>query len=89
MIASFVKELIDGCLKYQRQDGLFHDILDDPATFVETNTAQMLAYSIFRGVKGGWLDDSYLQSAKKMRDAAYRKIDEFGLVQGVLRCAKF
>jgi rhamnogalacturonyl hydrolase YesR/inosine-uridine nucleoside N-ribohydrolase len=89
MITGFIRELLDACLKYQREDGLFHDILDDPSTFVETNTAQMLAYTIFRGVKGGWLDDSYLRYAEKMRSAAHKKVDQYGLVQGVCGAPNF
>jgi rhamnogalacturonyl hydrolase YesR len=89
MIAGFVKEVIDGCLKYQREDGLFHDIIDDPSTFVETNAAQMLTYSIYRGVKAGWLDKSYLKHADRMREAVYKKVDEFGLVQGVCGAPNF
>lgn len=89
LIAGYIKEVLDGCLKYQREDGLFHDILDDPSTFVETNSAQMLAYTIFRGVKGGWLDNSYLQYGLKMRKAAHSKVDSFGLVQGVCGAPNF
>jgi unsaturated rhamnogalacturonyl hydrolase len=89
MIAGFVCELLDGCLKYQRADGLFHDILDDPATFVETNAAQMLSYTIYRGVKAGWLDRAYLQHADRMRIAVYQKVDSFGLVQGVCGAPNF
>lgn len=89
LLARYVSELIDGCLAYQREDGLFHDILDDPSTFVETNTAQMLAYSIYRGVKGGWLDKSYLKYANKMRLAAMKKVDKYGLVQGVCGAPNF
>ena len=89
LIAGYIKEVLDGCLKYQREDGLFHDILDDPSTFIETNTAQMLAYTIFRGVKGGWLDNSYLKYGLKMRKAAYSKVDSFGLVQGVCGAPNF
>lgn len=63
MLAGFVKEVLDACLPYQRSDGLFHDILDDPSTFVETNAAHMLAYSIFRGIRGGWIDASYRGAA--------------------------
>jgi unsaturated rhamnogalacturonyl hydrolase len=88
-IAGYIQELIDGCLIYQREDGLFHDILNDPSTFIETNTAQMLAYSIFRGVQCGWLDESYLSHANRMRDAAHEKVDEFGLVQGVCGAPNF
>jgi len=89
MIAGYIREVIDGCLKYIRNDGLFHNIIDDPSTFVETNTSQMLAYSIFRGVKGGWLDKSYLPYAYRMRKASHRKVDVFGLVQGVCGAPNF
>jgi rhamnogalacturonyl hydrolase YesR len=88
-IAGYIREVLDGCLQYQREDGLFHDILDDPSTFVETNAAQMLAYAIFRGVKGGWLDNTYLIYGLKMRNAARKKVDSFGLVQGVCGAPNF
>ena len=89
LIAGFVGELLDGCLKYQRADGLFHDILDDPTTFIETNAAQMLSYAIYRGVKAGWLDRAYLLHADRMRAAVCQKIDSFGLVQGVCGAPNF
>ncbi|HEX7712479.1 MAG TPA: glycoside hydrolase family 88 protein [Bacillota bacterium] len=89
MLAGFVKEAIDGCLKFQRSDGLFHDVLDDPATFVETNAAQMLSYSMYRGVQGGWLNPSYQTQADRIREAVYQKVDQFGLVQGVCGAPNF
>lgn len=89
IISGYIKEVLDGCLKYRREDGLFHDILDDPSTFIETNTAQMLAYTVFRGVKGGWLDSSYLKYGLEMRKAVYSKVDAFGLVQGVCGAPDF
>ncbi len=88
-LAEYVKALLDACLAHQREDGLFHDILDDPSTFVETNTAQMLAYTIYRGVAGGWLDSAYRADADRMRAAAHGKVDEFGLVQGVCGAPHF
>jgi unsaturated rhamnogalacturonyl hydrolase len=89
MLAGLVRELIDAFLVYQRADGLFHDILDDPTTFVETNAAQMLSYAIYRGVKAGWLERSYLAAAERIRAAVYQKVDEFGLVQGVCGAPNF
>ena len=82
-LAAYAKEALDGCLARQREDGLFHDIVDDPATFVETNLAQMLAYTIYRGVAGGWLEPAYGKHADRMRESAHGKVDEDGLVQGV------
>ena len=81
-LATHLKDLLDGCLTYQRQDGLFHDVLDHPETFVETNLAQMLAYSIYRGAAGGWLPPAYKIHADRMRAATHKKVDAYGYVQG-------
>ncbi len=89
LIEGYVRELVEGCLKYQCEDGLFHDILDDPSTFIETNCGQMLAYTIYRGVKGGWLDVSYLKHADRIRKAVHKKVDEYGLVKGVCGAPNF
>jgi unsaturated rhamnogalacturonyl hydrolase len=82
-ISGYVKETLDGCLTHMREDGLFHDVLDDKNTFVETNTAQMLSYSIYRAVELKILDANYLNAADRMRSAAHAKVDEHGYVQGV------
>jgi rhamnogalacturonyl hydrolase YesR len=82
-LITYVKALIDGFIRYQREDGLFHNVLDDPASFVETNAGQMLAYAIYRGVKAGYLDKHYLSYADKARAAAYAVVDEYGFVRGV------
>lgn len=83
------KEVIDGCLAYQRPDGLFHDIIDDSTSFVETNLAQMLAFSIYTGIKAGWLDLTYKEKADSMRLAARAKTDEYGIVQGACGSPNF
>jgi len=59
---AFLRELLDGCIAYQRADGLFHDMVDDPTTHVETNLANMLAFSIYESVRGGWLPAEYLKA---------------------------
>lgn len=82
-LAGYVRETIDGCLVHRRSDGLFHDVLDDPSTFVETNLAQMLAYSIYRGTREGWLAPWYREAAERLRAAALAKVDGEGYVRGV------
>jgi len=88
-LALFARQLIDGCLRHQRSDGLFHNVVDQPATFVETNLAQMLAYAIFDGVEAGWLAASYRPLGDKMRNAARSKMDAFGFVQGACGAPEF
>jgi rhamnogalacturonyl hydrolase YesR len=82
-LQDYIKGVLDGCLRHRRPDGLFHDVVDDPKTFVETNLGQMLSYTIFRGVKAGWLARPYLKEAEIMRQAARSKVDGLGYVQGV------
>lgn len=82
-LIGYVNEVLDGCLPYIREDFLFYDIINDYSTFVETNLSQMFAYTIFRGVKNGWLKSERLEIAQKMREAAWRKVDDYGYVQGV------
>lgn len=88
-LIQYVKDVIDGCITYQREDGLFHNVIDDPSTFVEVNLGQMLAYSIYRGVAAGWLSSEYLKYADKAREAAHKKVDKYGLVQDVCGAPNF
>jgi rhamnogalacturonyl hydrolase YesR len=88
-LAAFVKDIVDGCLACQRTDGLFHNMVDQPDTFVETNLAQMLAFAIYEGVAGNWLPKSYVAAADRMRKAARAKMDAFGYVQGVCGAPNF
>lgn len=88
-LIGYVKDIIEGCLVHIREDGLFHNIVDNPNSFVETNLSQMLAYTIYRGIKANWLDMSYKKYADKMRMAAHSKVDNLGLVQGVCGSPEF
>lgn len=89
VLIDYLKELLDGCLGYMRQDGLYHNVVDNTNTFVETNLAQMLSYSIYRGIKGGWIDKSYKKKADKMRAAIHNKVDNLGLVNGICGAPDF
>lgn len=82
-LSGYLTDLLDGCIQHMRADGLFRDFINEPDTFIETNLSQMLAYSIFCAVKGGWISDSYMKPAELMRQAAYGKIDEHGYVRDV------
>jgi rhamnogalacturonyl hydrolase YesR len=82
-LSAMLRELLDGCLAHQRPDGLFHDEVDNDTSFVETNLAAMLAYTIYESVRGGWLPENYLPPADRMRAAVRAKVDRLGFVQGV------
>jgi len=88
-LAAFAREIVDGCLQHQRSDGLFHNVVDQPATFVETDLAQMLAFAVYEGVAAGWLPASYKPRADRMRAAARLKMDADGYVQGACGAPNF
>ena len=88
-LADFAREIVDGCLACQRPDGLFHNVVDQPASFVETNLAQMLAFSIYEGVSAGWLPANYRAHADAMRAAARLKMDADGYIQGACGAPSF
>lgn len=88
-LGEWIRELIDAALPWRRPDGRFHDVLDEPGTFVETNFAQMLAYTLYRGVAGGWLPPTYRPTADSLRAAAIAQVDAFGLVHGVCGAPRF
>lgn len=88
-LISRVKQLITAALPYQMADGAFHDVLDDPSTFREVNFAQMLAYTIYRGIRAGYLAESLISYADKARGAALAEVDSYGLVRNICGAPHF
>jgi unsaturated rhamnogalacturonyl hydrolase len=87
-LISYTKDLLDGCIAHQLPDGLFYDKIDQP-NFPEVTLGLMLAYTIYRGVKSGWLEDSYLNIADKIRKVAWSKIDKYGQIQSASSAPNF
>ncbi len=89
MLIGYVRDLIDGCMKYMRTDGMFHNVINKSDTFPEVNLSQMMCYTIFRGVAAGYLDKSYLQKTEIMRKAANNQVDKLGYVHNVCGLPNF
>jgi unsaturated rhamnogalacturonyl hydrolase len=83
------RSVIDACLAHRRPDGLFHDVLDDPASFPETNVAQMLAYATLTGAADGWLPPHYADVGMSLLATARSRIGPEGFVEGVCGAPRF
>jgi len=59
-------KMMAALLKYQEPDGMWKQIIDDPAAWKETSGTAMFTYAMITGVRQGWLD-------KKIYGAAARK----------------
>ncbi|MDO1585282.1 glycoside hydrolase family 88/105 protein [Rhizobium oryzicola] len=67
----------------QRPDGLFHTLLDDPTSPVETSATAGFAYGILRGVAAGLLPAEDRIHAERALAAVLEQIDGEGVVHGV------
>ena len=59
-----IAPLLGDCPR-QGENGLWHQILDQPDTYAETSCSGMFTYCILKGVNEGWLDSSFLEAGKK------------------------
>lgn len=60
------KLMMASLLKYQGDDGMWHQLIDDPNSWSETSCTGMFTFAFITGVKMGWLD-------KKKYNPAVRK----------------
>lgn len=83
------KQLLDNMLKYQLEDGRFHDILDDESSFIDGASAMMMSTYIYRSIANGSLDISYQRYADKVAETMEQYVDEYGLIHEVCGCPNF
>lgn len=94
-LAALGEDLLEHLVPLMGEEGLFHDVPDDPSTFAETNLSQMAAYTVYRGLGDGWISrDSargreWRQAADRMRAAANEKMDAYGFIADVCGAPDF
>lgn len=59
------QDLLDAVARFERADGRFHDVLDDPESFTDGTAGLMLAYAAFTGVADGWLPGEYADAGER------------------------
>lgn len=78
-----LKIFVDGMLKYQDESGLWANVADWDVTEtnrLEVSGTSMIVYTILKGVRNGWLDESYKDTAiKAFVGMTERKLDAGGL----------
>ncbi|HEV2295349.1 MAG TPA: glycoside hydrolase family 88 protein [Tepidisphaeraceae bacterium] len=60
------KLMMAALLKHQDENGMWHQLIDDPQSWPETSCTGMFAFAFITGVKNGWLEaDTYGPAARK------------------------
>ena len=81
-LAAEVRALLTACRPLRRPDGLFGDVLDDPAGPADTNVTAMLAYAALTGAAEGWLPPADGDLGESLLAAVAERVDELGRVTG-------
>lgn len=88
-LTAFQHELLDGMLTYIQEDGRFKDILDDDRSFPEGTSSMIMAATVYRGIRNGYISKEYEKYANKAYDKVSENIDEYGLLRQVCGCPDF
>ena len=89
LAATEVHRLLDACLPLRRPDGLFGDVLDDPAGPADTNVASLLALAALTGAVEGWLPARYGVVGEDLLGSAVARVDALGRVTGASAAPHF
>ncbi|MGC5774978.1 glycoside hydrolase family 88/105 protein [Paenibacillus pabuli] len=87
-LLSFYRNLCQGYLALQGENGLWHQVLNRTDSYEETSCTSMFIYAFARGIREGWLEqpEAYLEAVRRGWEGITRlSIDYKGNVYGVCR----
>ena len=79
-LSGLLNHLINSMENYLRNDGMFHDVVDDPTTFAEVTAALMLTYAIYVGVNEKIVPKERGALAERILEMVSEHVDEDGYV---------
>ena len=82
-LITLLRKHILGISKYQSGNGLWHQLLDKPDSYLETSCSAMFTYSIARAVNKGLIESGFESIAKKGWEGIETKIEPDGQIEGV------
>lgn len=86
-VKAFLTETLEAQIRklaeVQDGSGMWHTVLDDPTSYVESSATAGFCYGILKAVRLGYIDASYREVGLKAAEALLGNIDEKGVVQNV------
>lgn len=82
-LALALHELGGRLVEIQDRSGFWHNILDDPSSWLETSGTSLIAYGLQKAVDGGWLPPEFADTARRARIAVRGAVGPDGCVEGV------
>jgi hypothetical protein len=82
LLATHIRHL-EGLAKHQDSSGMWRQVIDMPATYLEHSATAMIGYSLARGLRLGWLDASWRPAADRAWEGASSRISNDGAIEHV------
>lgn len=83
MLRQILLNQVESLAKYQDESGMWHTLIDDPTSYVESSATCGFAYGILKAVHTGLIDGKYAQAARKALPPVLERISEDGVVEQV------
>lgn len=73
------QRMLTTLVEYQGEDGMWHQLLDDPESFAESSCTGMFLFALASGIDKGWLSyDAYAPNVEKAWNALAGYVNEKG-----------
>jgi unsaturated rhamnogalacturonyl hydrolase len=79
-LSRILQQQIDSLVKYQNPNGMWHTLIDDPTSYVESSATCGFGYGILKAVHTGLIHESYAQVAYKALQPILGYIADDGVV---------
>jgi rhamnogalacturonyl hydrolase YesR len=82
-IAVSFGRLMTAFAKFQDADGLWRQVIDEPASYAETSATAMIGFAMQRGIRRGWLDLAYQRRVDRAWRAVLSRVSQDGVILDV------
>ena len=82
-LQSTLEQQVKALIPLQDKSGLWHTVLPDPSSYLETSATSGFGYGILKGIHDRILPEKYRSAAEAALEATINQIDENGVVQNV------
>ncbi|SMX51111.1 beta-galactosidase BglB [Actibacterium lipolyticum] len=82
-LAEVLKDQVNALLPLQDKSGMWHTLLDEPDSYLETSATAGIAYGLLKAARLGIGPSSWKDAGLRALNAVVASVDENGVVQGV------
>jgi unsaturated rhamnogalacturonyl hydrolase len=84
-ILKALQQQLETLVQYQAKSGMWHQVLNNAASYEETSCTAIFTGVLARAVREGWIDQKYKTNALSGWKALTTKIEKDGTVHGICR----